>query len=124
MNKTLQRLQPTHVFTQSLCDICAVSAPLVRETCARIFPSISIENEEEKQDNKKDEDAPNNSPSCQIISLEPQSLVDVWETIRVAGRVVGVEEKAEQVVASCLEDLEIIRRAIELNREHHTQDRR
>ena len=96
--EALVRLQPTHIFTQSLCDICAVHAPLVRETCARIFPG----------DNVEDKGGP-----YKIISLEPQSLSDVWETIRVASCVLGVQEKGEVLIISYLEDLQYIRNSVE-----------
>lgn len=92
----LRRLNPTHFFTQSLCDICAVSAPLVQATCCRIFPADEM-----------------STTSQKIVSLEPQSLSDVWETIRTAGRVMDVEHKAEVVISSYLKDLEEIREIVE-----------
>ena len=103
----LKELQPTltHIFTQSLCDICAVSAPLVQSTCARIFSS-------------------NENDSVQIISLEPHTLDDVWETIRIAGRVLDRNGQAERVVSSCLKDLNLIQTAVETHcksQQHETK---
>lgn len=93
--EALRGLQPTHVFTQSLCDVCAVSAPLVQSTCARIFPTTTA------------------APACQIVSLEPHSLDDVWETIRVAGNVLGLGPKAESIVTGYQSDLGQIQNAVE-----------
>ena len=96
----LRQLRPvTHVFTQSLCDVCAVSSPLVQETCARIFAH-------EQQPSAE------GAPPPDIVSLEPKSLSDVWLTVRYAGRLLGAEANAEAVVVSCLHDLEQIREAV------------
>lgn len=104
----LKRLQPTHVFTQSLCDICAVSAPLVKSTCARIFP----------------DDEPDSALN-KIVSLEPQTLADVWETIRVAGRELGLSEKAEEVIAGYLKDLEEIKGLVDAHiKDNNLQDQK
>jgi iron complex transport system substrate-binding protein len=98
----LKRINPTHVFTQSLCDICAVSAPLVKSTCARIF------NNKDFADDDDNNDRATTGPN-KVISLEPQSLDQVWETIRIAGRVLGREDQAETIIAGYLQDLEEIK---------------
>ena len=85
--QVLQEIQPDLIFTQSLCDVCAVSYPVVLETCAKVLA----------------EDAP------KIISLEPNNLEDVLKTFLVAGRELGLEARATKVVDELRRKFEIIR---------------
>lgn len=64
----LERLQPTHILTQDQCDVCAVSFQEVEKAVSGLIHS-----------------------SPQIISLQPNTLKDVWADIERVGRVFGVD---------------------------------
>ncbi|MEX0964376.1 MAG: cobalamin-binding protein [Pseudohongiellaceae bacterium] len=70
----LQSLRPTHIVTQALCDVCAVSAAEVEEVACRL---------------------PGNP---QIINLEPMSLQQVFDTFSVIGAATQREAKAREVL--------------------------
>jgi iron complex transport system substrate-binding protein len=53
----LQSLQPDLILTQELCDVCAVSYPIVEHAARRL------------------------DAGTQLISLEPESLADVYQNI-------------------------------------------
>jgi iron complex transport system substrate-binding protein len=55
----LTQLQPTHIITQDQCDVCAVSFPGVEKAVAKLT---------------------NCHP--QIISLQPDTIADVWADIQ------------------------------------------
>ena len=55
----LERLQPTHIITQTQCEVCAVSLKDVEAALAR---GLSF--------------------TPQIVPLNPNSLADVWDDIR------------------------------------------
>jgi len=46
----LQDVKPDIIFTQSLCDVCAVSYPVVLSTCAKLLggPKANVEESDEK----------------------------------------------------------------------------
>ena len=101
--EVLRSLQPDIVFTQSLCDVCAVSYPVVTSTCAKIFGGNS--------DNDDDD-----ASGPKIVSLEPNNLKDVMETFLVAGKALQLPpSRAQQVVDKLQQDLDIIRQSV---REH------
>jgi iron complex transport system substrate-binding protein len=54
----LEKLQPTHIITQDQCDICAVTLPEVEQAVSKLI---------------------NSSP--RIISLQPNTLEEVWADI-------------------------------------------
>src|SRR6266550_471771 len=61
----LERLQPTHIITQTQCEVCAVSLRDVERSVAARLAS-----------------------QPKIVSLTPNSLADVWDDIhRVAGAI-------------------------------------
>jgi iron complex transport system substrate-binding protein len=64
----LERLQPTHIITQDQCDVCAVSFPEVEKAVAELTHS-----------------------SPQLISLQPNTLQDVWSDIERVGNIFGVD---------------------------------
>ena len=72
----LARLRPDVILTQELCEVCAVSYPVVERAARR------------------------SSTPMQLVSLEPQQLADVFEHIRLVGRLADREVQAEQVVAN------------------------
>ena len=72
----LASLQPDLIVTQELCEVCAVSYRQV-ERAVRELPG-----------------------EVPILSLEPEGLDDIMETVLVLGRATGHEAGAEALVAS------------------------
>ena len=66
----LTQLQPTHIITQDQCDVCAVSFPEVEIAVAKLT---------------------NSHP--QIISLQPDTIADVWADIQRVGETLNVDWK-------------------------------
>jgi iron complex transport system substrate-binding protein len=64
----LARLQPTHIITQDQCDVCAVSFGEVEQAVAKLT---------------------NSHP--QIISLQPDTIADVWSDIQRVGEILNVD---------------------------------
>jgi iron complex transport system substrate-binding protein len=73
----LERLQPTHIITQTQCEVCAVSLRDVERSVAMRLAS-----------------------KPQIVSLTPNSLADVWEDVRRVATALGIEDHGEEVIAS------------------------
>ncbi len=71
----LERLAPTLVLTQELCDVCAVSYALVESAVHRL------------------------SGQPTVLSLEPTSLGGILETIKRVGEAAGVPQRAGALVA-------------------------
>lgn len=71
----LQALRPDLIVTQTLCEVCAVAGSEVRAAVC----SLPTE--------------------PQVINLEPMSLADVFESLRLVGVATGCEARAEQVLA-------------------------
>src|SRR5438309_10923751 len=69
----LASLHPDLILTQELCEVCAVSYPIVERAARRL------------------------GSSPQLVSLEPESLEDVFENILFVGRLVGRPDAAKQV---------------------------
>jgi iron complex transport system substrate-binding protein len=74
--EALERLQPTHIITQSQCEVCAVSFKDVEQAICQFTSS---------------------QPA--IVSLEPNALADVWADIRCVAESLGATERGEQLVA-------------------------
>lgn len=72
----LESLRPDLIVTQELCPVCAVSYEVV-DAAAKQLRS-----------------------GAPIVSLEPSSLRDVFDTILLLGRMTGREAKAREVVVS------------------------
>ena len=72
----LEGLQPTHIITQTQCEVCAVSLRDVERSVAMRLESRP-----------------------KIISLTPNSLADVWEDIRRVACALGIAEHGETVIA-------------------------
>jgi iron complex transport system substrate-binding protein len=64
----LARLQPTHIITQDQCDVCAVSFGEVETAVAKLTTSHP-----------------------QIISLQPDTIADVWADIQRVGEILNVD---------------------------------
>ncbi|MEM6519400.1 MAG: cobalamin-binding protein [Cyanobacteria bacterium P01_D01_bin.71] len=76
----LEALQPTHILTQAQCEVCAVSLPEV-ETAVAALTGVNP----------------------QILSLQPNSLADVWADLRrVAIALLGTTgtAKADEALAA------------------------
>jgi iron complex transport system substrate-binding protein len=86
----LEHLQPTHIVTQDQCAVCAVSLADVDRAIGQLI---------------------NSHP--QIISLQPQTLNDVWSDIDRVAKILGVEslslvEKLQARVRDCQQKTQII----------------
>ena len=71
----LERLQPTHIITQTQCEVCAVS---LKDVEAALGAGLSC--------------------SPEVVSLNPNSLSDVWDDIRRVARALGIAERGESLV--------------------------
>lgn len=71
---TLEALQPDLLVTQALCDVCAVAEAEV-SAAACSLPGRP-----------------------RVLNLEPSSLEDLYETLRIVGEAVGVPQRATEVV--------------------------
>ena len=69
----LAALQPDLILTQELCEVCAVSYPIVERAARRL------------------------GSSPQLVSLEPESLDDLFQNILFVGGLTGRDEAARQV---------------------------
>jgi iron complex transport system substrate-binding protein len=73
--EALEHLKPTHIITQSQCEVCAVSLKDVQQAVCEFTSS---------------------NPT--IVSLEPNSLEDIWADIRRVGAALDANATAEQLV--------------------------
>ncbi len=71
----LEELQPTHIVTQSQCEVCAVSLKDVELAVCELTSSHPM-----------------------VVSLEPNELSDVWKDIKRVGAALGDSERAERLV--------------------------
>lgn len=72
----LERLQPTHIVTQTQCEVCAVSLKDVERVLNR---SISSRPE--------------------LVPLEPNALADIWRDIRRVAAACHIDDRGEATVA-------------------------
>jgi len=72
----LERLRPTHIITQSQCEVCAVSLKDVEEAVCQFTSSRPV-----------------------VVSLEPNALADVWSDIRRVAAALNAPERGEELVA-------------------------
>ena len=72
---TLESLAPTHILTQTQCEVCAVSLQDVERAFSNRF-----------------------STRPQVVATEPNSLTDIWADIRRIGEACGVPARAEDVI--------------------------
>eukprot|EP00904_Undaria_pinnatifida_P007081 jgi/Undpi1/3502/HiC_scaffold_16.g06874.m1 len=85
----LKTADPTVVLTQALCDVCAPSFPMVLSTCARIL-----------------------GDDPKIISIEPGSVTEVIDSVRLVGKETGFLEEAEAEARRLEEGFDKIRQAV------------
>jgi iron complex transport system substrate-binding protein len=74
--KLLAELNPDLIITQELCEVCAVSYKTVQKT-ARMYVA-----------------------DAKVVSLEPNTIADIFENIKTVGELAGVTEKGAEVVES------------------------
>src|SRR5215467_5958499 len=72
----LEELQPTHIITQSQCEVCAVSLKDVEQAVCEMTTSRPA-----------------------IVSLEPNALADIWDDIRRVASALGKPERGERLVS-------------------------
>jgi iron complex transport system substrate-binding protein len=84
----LKRLAPTHIITQTQCEVCAVSLKDVEQAMADM---IGVER------------------PPQIVALAPMALADVWADIRAVGQSLGSPDRAEALVGTLQQELDAIR---------------
>jgi iron complex transport system substrate-binding protein len=72
----LEELAPDLILTQRLCDVCAVAFDRVKDVAESL------------------------SSKPRVVNLEPHSLEDILDNIKLVGSVIGAEKKAGEVVAS------------------------
>ncbi len=72
----LQHLAPTHIVTQTQCEVCAVSLRDVERAVEQLTGF-----------------------DTQLIPLAPNSLADIWDDIRRTAVALGVVERGDELVA-------------------------
>jgi iron complex transport system substrate-binding protein len=81
----LSELNPDLIITQELCDVCAVSYKTV-EKAARMYVA-----------------------DAQVVSLEPNTINDIFDNIKLIGELTNTQEKAAEVVQNLQNRLDKIR---------------
>ena len=81
----LEAARPDLILTQELCEVCAVSYTEV-EQAARLLPG-----------------------DVQVVSLEPHSIDDILSHVSLVGRLCGVVDRADEVVADARARLRAMR---------------
>jgi iron complex transport system substrate-binding protein len=84
----LRALRPDLVITQELCDVCAVSYKQV-EQAARLFET-----------------------DVRVVSLEPNTIADIFSNIRTVGNLTGREAAAEVVIGELATRLDALALAL------------
>ena len=92
---TLERLQPDLLVTQALCDVCAVAEAEV-SAAACSLPG-----------------------QPRVLNLEPTSLEDVYETLRLVGEAAGVPDRAREVVQGLQDRVRAVAERTEAIPMHH-----
>jgi iron complex transport system substrate-binding protein len=85
----MRALKPDLILTQELCDVCAVSYKTV-ERAARMFET-----------------------DVRVVSLEPNTISDIFLNIGTVGELTGRATAAEQVVTELSARLERVERALD-----------
>jgi iron complex transport system substrate-binding protein len=75
LDDVLEELQPTHILTQTQCEVCAVSLKDVERSVASRLASRP-----------------------KIVSLQPNCLADIWDDIRRVAESLEIPERGEAVI--------------------------
>ncbi len=89
--RLLAELKPDLIITQELCEVCAVSYKTVKKA-AKMFVAAAT-----------------------VVSLEPNTIADIFDNIKTVGELCGVSSKAERLVAGLQNRLDKIREKISKN---------
>lgn len=81
----LQRLAPTHIVTQTQCEVCAVNLKDVERALSGMISS-----------------------QPKLISLQPNALADIWDDIRRVADGCQVSERGAALIASLQQRMEAI----------------
>ncbi|MEO7672508.1 MAG: cobalamin-binding protein [Pyrinomonadaceae bacterium] len=81
----LAKLDPDLILTQELCDVCAVSYKQVQKA-ARMYVADST-----------------------VISLEPNTIEGIFETIKTVGELANVPSKADEIVTGLRRRLDAVK---------------
>ena len=84
----MRALRPDLILTQELCEVCAVSYREV-ERAARMFET-----------------------DVRVVSLEPNTIDDIFENVRTVGRLAGRTDEAEELVSRLRSRLERVAAAL------------
>ena len=85
----MRSLEPDLILTQELCDVCAVSYKTVQQA-ARMFET-----------------------DVRVVSLEPNTIADIFANIRTVGEFTGRASEAERVVEKLTARLDEVAAALE-----------
>ncbi len=85
----LNRLQPTHVITQTQCEVCAVSLADVEQALCQMVGS-----------------------QPQLIALQPNCLNDIWSDIQRTADALGISDRGSELVADLKGKLQYIKENI------------
>lgn len=83
----LRELKPDLILTQELCEVCAVSYKTV-ERAARMFDA-----------------------EVKVVSLEPNTIADIFDNVRLVGQLTARTTEAEQLISHLNSRLDRIREA-------------
>ena len=81
----LEKLKPDLIITQELCEVCAVAYPQV-EKAARMY-----------------------SADAQVVSLEPNTIEDIFENIKTVGDLTDSKNEAEKVVEDLQKRIDVLK---------------
>lgn len=81
----LRALKPDLILTQELCDVCAVSYKTVEQAAARLFEA-----------------------EVKVVSLEPNTIKDIFANIRAVGALTHRELEAEELVRELMTRLDAL----------------
>ncbi len=89
--RKLEELKPDLIITQELCEVCAVSYKIV-EKAAKMYVADAT-----------------------VVSLEPNTISDIFANIKTVGDFCGVPERAAEVVENLQNRLDKIKERLEAN---------
>jgi iron complex transport system substrate-binding protein len=85
----LRELRPDLILTQELCEVCAVSYKTVEQAAARIFDA-----------------------DVKVVSLEPNTLQDIFSNVRTVGSLTSRDAEADALVAELTTRLDALALAL------------
>lgn len=83
----IQQIQPDVILTQDLCRVCAVPTGQVEEALQML------------------------GCSAEVVSMDPQTLEDVLDSFLEAGKVLGAEDRAADLVEGLSQRIDAVRQA-------------